>query len=329
MTIKQILLLYNPGTVAPSLRRFLNSFSNCAMRHNICSKNDLNENIDDDCAKRAIIFIIVTCVIFVICQILYFNMAIREKISALKPRLKILSLRIAMIFPAYSLVSFFICIFPIAEPVIDFFGAIFEGLSFYSYAKLLLFNIGGYDAILSVMQEKTPTRSPELLPLELNMFLWFLMQFMVIRPILLVIAGIIEMAVPHEHLAYRAVYYLSVLSTVFGVVGLLRVHRKFSSKSEALMPERKIVSVKLFVLLIIIQNAIINLGHASRYNNSYYNVSPLPHNFNAFMPPQFGTSTPKAVVWLDSFSRSLSIFHRSPIPVQDYNCNSKDSDCSE
>lgn len=211
-----------------------------------CSDHDL---FDSSCTTRAILYVSICCVIFIACQFRYLMFAFREKKSRINWRLNILNLRITLVLPVYSFVAFVISIFPIAAPIVDSVGAVFEGISFYSYFKFLELNASSTES------------SSDSMKISINKAL---LQFIIFRPLMLLLAGIYEIVSHSEGPVYRAFNILSMMSTALAASRLIRTHTKYAIYSSSYNVERSIICVKIFIVAIIIQNFITNITHHKR-----------------------------------------------------------------
>lgn len=178
--------------------------------------------------------------------------------------MKILSLRVALLVPLFSIIAIISFVDPGSIPVIEFFEALIEGyciLSFYKMLFVTLPTVTG-KSTLSIYKDTPHTSVFDTCHKEnteccKNTVTILLYQFFLIRPILVLLAAIGEMH--HDEGMYQAFTTLQIISLLSAMVALLRsYHIAIDYCAAEFNLKRKIIFIKGIIVVFAIQNIIVN-----------------------------------------------------------------------
>ena len=178
--------------------------------------------------------------------------------------MKILSLRMALLVPLFSIISIISYANPGSIPIMEFFEALIEGyciLSFYKMLFITLPTVTG-KSTLSIYKDtphsgifdKCHKENTECCKNTVTILLY---QFFLIRPILVLLAGIGEMH--HNEEMYKAFTALQIISLVSAMIALLRsYHITIDYCAPEFNLTRKVIFIKGIIIIFAIQNIIVN-----------------------------------------------------------------------
>jgi hypothetical protein len=167
----------------------------------------------------------------------------------------------ALLMPAYSLILIYIYTAPQAYPILEALLTLVEGFCVYSFFKFTILSAQGRYHLLKTLRDSEYTQpcchyfqkvSTGCCFSTIYLALW---QFFIIRPILVLIAGIAE--IHNVDSFYKIFTALSLLSLVIAMVALIRMYQTIGSIAKHLYPERKILFLKGIILLFQIQDQIL------------------------------------------------------------------------
>lgn len=211
----------------------------------------------------------------------FFRLMSSEKLDATHfqyPRVQIMSLRMAMLVPAFGLLSFISFIIPSGLFVIEAAEALVEGYSIYCFYKMVSFYVGDKTKILTTIQNYSTSRkhydildficcwinmvqhrAPKLFSSILHTCFF---QFVTIRPILVLLAGIFEIKTGSRRNSITVIFIaLYVISLIVAMFALLRYYHILETIDiSEVRPISKALFIKFIILLIVIQNIVVNLG---------------------------------------------------------------------
>jgi Organic solute transporter Ostalpha len=184
-------------------------------------------------------------------------------------RVLVLSHRIALVIPAFALISIVAYIVPEGLPVLTSAQALAEGAALWAFFKMIVHAVGPDDVCVRLIQAspavgclivKYPMwrqcqQSASCLRLMRETFL----QFFLLRPVLMLIEGAFEIKYLQTH--DMKLYSLSTLFNALAIISLVitlpaivRIYEIFG----ALMPElgclKKVIFVKTFIFAWVVQN---------------------------------------------------------------------------
>jgi hypothetical protein len=214
-----------------------------------------------DCSEAAgILFLLI--ILAVVSHINFIRLIAHQIHVQLERRIVVLNCRMGMLMAAYSTIAIFIYIAPQAAPVLEAAEAVTEGFAVYCFFKIIMFSSQGKEHILKTIRDSEYTRpcchyfqKVSTACCFKTMYFW-LWQFFIIRPILVLTAGIIELKVG-EVPAYTILTVLAILSLVGAMVALIRIYQTLGGLVPHLYMERKILFVKLIILLLVIENRVL------------------------------------------------------------------------
>ncbi len=178
--------------------------------------------------------------------------------------MKILSLRMALLVPLFSIIAIISYADPSSIPVMEFFEALIEGyciLSFYKMLFITLPTVTG-KSTLSIYKdtnhaglfETCHKNNTECCKNTVTILLY---QFFLIRPILVLLAAIGELN--HDEGMYKAFTALQIISLISAMIALLRAYHitiEYSAPEHYLT--RKVIFIKAIIIVFAIQNIIVN-----------------------------------------------------------------------
>jgi len=179
-------------------------------------------------------------------------------------QLQVLSLRVAMIIPIYSILTALMLIQPHYYYIYETIAVFAEGYAIYCYFALIVVYCGGKERVLELIkashhtapcyascQQNTPAQC-------FSAINTLLLQFIFVRPVFVLLFGI----VPNPKLAtvFRA---LSVVSLVVGMLGLLRIYHILAEHAREMDATTKIVFIKILIVCLAVEDLIINSIFAS------------------------------------------------------------------
>jgi hypothetical protein len=178
--------------------------------------------------------------------------------------MKILSLRMALLVPLFSIIAIISYVDPSSIPVMEFFEALIEGyciLSFYKMLFITLPTVTG-KSTLSIYKDTNhaglfDTCHKNNTECCKNTVTILLYQFFLIRPILVLIASIGELN--HDEGMYQAFTALQIISLISAMIALLRAYHitiEYSAPEHYLT--RKVIFIKAIIIVFAIQNIIVN-----------------------------------------------------------------------
>jgi len=178
--------------------------------------------------------------------------------------MKILSLRMALLVPLFSIIAIISYANPGSIPIMEFFEALIEGyciLSFYKMLFLTLPTVTGKSTVQiykdthhSGVFDKCHKENTECCKSTVTMLLY---QFFLIRPILVLLAGIGE--IHHNEKMYKAFTALQVISLISAMIALLRAyHITIEYCASEFNLTRKVIFIKGIIIIFAIQNIVVN-----------------------------------------------------------------------
>ena len=174
---------------------------------------------------------------------------------------QILQLRFAAIFLVYPLLMA-ICLplpnlFSLMEALISFF----EGYSILSYWGMLVAYVGGVDATVRIMDTQSRFGCSCLSASQYFSVINNLILLLVtVKPFVDLLITFAEYGGYH----YPNLRFLSLFFLVVGMIGLLRGYRALSDSTHEVDAKGKIIFIKLIIILLAIQEAVINTLFASK-----------------------------------------------------------------
>jgi len=212
---------------------------------------------------NAFIALVIIAVIFVVAILINFTrLLLAEKPEIVYPKVQILSLRVAAMVPMFAIISLFGYVWPESLDILEAVEAWCEGYCIYCYFKFLTFYIGGKSRIIKLIQD-----SPHrwwCLPFQsshpgvfYDMLKILISQFLFLRPFLVLIAGIADMLTGRSPLfvAFTALY---IISLVAAMAALIISYHLFGEHTKPLLPLRKILFIKGYIVVLVVQNVVVN-----------------------------------------------------------------------
>ena len=180
--------------------------------------------------------------------------------SILDHKINVLTIRIVLLLPAFSIIFMFGSIWPVSLPILESVEALFEGFSVWSFYKMLTLSIPSKELLLNAIKVDSNsgifgclTQNPSLCFSLVHML--FLL-FLFLRPTLLLIAGIAELNYNENLTILFSVLALVVL--VATMIALIRFTHAVYKLVPTISPLIKIALVKGFIIIIAIENSIFN-----------------------------------------------------------------------
>lgn len=139
-----------------------------------------------------------------------------------------------------------------------------QGYAIYCYFALVVVYCGGKEAVYDLIKSSHHTKpcyascqqnTPQQCFQAINALL---IQFMFVRPIFVLMHGVV-----HDHDLGQVFRFLSVLSLIVGMLGLLRIYHILAEHAKEMDATGKIVFIKVLILCLAIEDLIINAVFAS------------------------------------------------------------------
>lgn len=215
------------------------------------------------CLDQAV-FLAVGVVLAITIWFLYVRLILNERRHVLDPiyRIQVLSLRIGLVVPMFAVITVFSIAFPEALPILEFVQAAAEGYAIYSFFKMVLFSVGPDRIVRQIIKNSTSTgclvfsfpfwavfqRHPACLSIIRFAFL----QFLFLRPIWILLAGIFELKYRRSGDSDQGAFALFRFFVAMGVAGLvltlpaiLRVYETLARHMPEIAPGKKVIFVKV------------------------------------------------------------------------------------
>jgi hypothetical protein len=169
----------------------------------------------------------------------------------------------AAVVPCYALLSVIGYSVPVTQPISAFIGALSEGIAIWSFYKLCICGTSGYYEIINNFKNFTSWKAIpcsycyQKLPeccwqfIEINIFL-----VLVFRPTLFLIYAFAEYYQRHGLMMVSSI--LAGIVLLFAMISLFRFYVGLGSLQKGLYLERKFLSIKIIVLVIVIENWVFN-----------------------------------------------------------------------
>ena len=219
-----------------------------------------------DCATQKALLgvgIALACAVW----LLFFRMALMEKKQAQATVfvVQVLSMRIALVVPMFAIITIFCIAFPQAMKILESLQACSEGFCIYCFFKMLLYAVGPDSVVKNVIQNSPDVgclgfnsyplwascqAQPWCLPLMRVAFL----QFLFVRPIFILLAGIFEIKnhnspSPENYALFRLFVALGVLSLVGTLPAIVRLYDVLGRYMPEISPGKKVIFVKVSLLI--------------------------------------------------------------------------------
>lgn len=174
-------------------------------------------------------------------------------------QLQILSLRVAMIIPIYSILTALMLIQPAYAYYFEAVAVLCEAYAIYCYFALIVMYCGGKERVYDLIKNSQHTQpcwascqqnTPKQCFQTINVLL---LQFIFVRPIFVLLHGV----VPNHNLG-SLFRLLSVVSLVIGMLGLLRIYHILAEHAKKMEATAKIVFIKILIVFLAIEDLAIN-----------------------------------------------------------------------
>lgn len=282
--------------------------------------------------------LVTSCVFVIITFFLFIRFLVQERSMMREPvyRIQILSLRMCTIFPLFSAISFLTFMLPKYFIVFESLYALAEGLCVYCFFKLIIYCAGTNDAIRELIKASKETgclgskiplwRSCQAHPMCLSSINVIFLQFLFVRPLLILSAGIINLTYGYQAAdetlpnLFRFFVVSSIISLVITLPAVVRVYEMIGKSRPEISPLKKAVFVKLVILICVIQFSVVNII-SSGYHYSEKDLLNRKIAFCILMEmfggsvicPYIFTSTPELLRRIDAetghnnFSKNMEI----------------------
>jgi len=202
---------------------------------------------------------------------MFMHLCVREKPNVQLPRVQILSLRICLVVPLFTIAAIASYVWPVASPVIGAAQALFEGYALLSFFKMSVYFVGSDDKVEEMIADSDSTWPCFYSCQKGNTHVCYLamryafLQFLLLRPLLELVAGLFDVdyesryqqkqtaSIDLSYLLFRLFSALGIISLVLTLIPLLRVFHIFYAVLRPLSPLRKVFFIKLFILAWVIQ----------------------------------------------------------------------------
>ena len=247
-------------------------------------------------------------VLAILVWILYVRLILNERRNVLDPiyRIQVLSLRIGLVVPIFAVIAVFSIAFPEALAILEFVQAAAEGYAIYCFFKMVLFSVGPDRIVRQIIKNSSATgclvfsfplwavcqRQPACLSIIRFAFL----QFLFLRPLWLLLAGIFELKYRRSGDSDQGAFALFRFFVAMGVAGLvltlpaiLRVYETLARHMPEIAPGKKVIFVKVKEDLAVSRKVVAPKIAVSRVY--YARLTPLSLSLSLFLsPPHLSSS---------------------------------------
>jgi hypothetical protein len=180
---------------------------------------------------------------------------------------------VAVIISIYSIIMFTALLNPHVEPLLEALAVFFEAYSIYNYFALLVVYCGGKDAVIEeIRASQLACCSPCMHDCPgccFGAIDFGLVQFVVLRPIIILIYGIVYMQYGLTKKA-KVLKAIGTILLILAMIGLLRMYRILHAKTAAMGATSKIVIIKILVIFLAVQDLVLQ----SMENAGYFQSAP-------------------------------------------------------
>ena len=231
------------------------------------------------CDTQSILLVLCTILwAIIICIYLAFAANGRNHTTQGTLHVELMVIRMPLVLPVYATLTVFAYCFPFYLPIIEFFETGMEGYCIYCFFKLVMFAVGSEALAADMIRDSSKTgclcfkfplwaRAQQQPHYFLWMIKWGFLQFLFLRPLFVLCEGLVDVLAPMDDTGKHS-YESAALQRLFAVLAalclvailpcIMRMYVIFSEALQHLQLGRKVLFIKGFILVWVIESNVIN-----------------------------------------------------------------------